>query len=505
MGFIDDAAGPLSEFLGMDVQDPLGTNAANAEDMEQKRQALGQTDFLADEARSRILGQTSSGLNYLTDYGNMGAGEMRYGRDNAIRDFFAGEQAGTGAINQGAGQSLGALGAGYGAGRGDLSQGYGQAQGSLAQGYGAGRGALAGGYDQGRGDVRGALGAYDVTRAQDRVGGMLDQRGGLYGGFESDPGYQFRQQQGEEAINRAAAARGGRGGARTQKALAEFNSGLASQEFGNFANRRQAEAGLASGSDAQRGNLLQSQAGRYDAAGNSLANLAAQRGQGLAGLYGAQGQGISGLQARQGEGLAGMSTGLADRQSGVYGAQGQSLADLAKWGAGARGNASMQTGQDLGNLYTGVGSNLANTTTMGSALDTSLTQKQMEGWSDFASGKGPNESESENRMNIASIIASIFSDRRLKTEIKEVPGSKYERIGLKGYRWKWNEKAVSLGLDGIAEGVIAQETREKHPHAVLVSPSGYLMVDYAELDRLIEAAPVLPPGLDREPLHPVSA
>ena len=55
--------------------------------------------------------------------------------------------------------------------------------------------------------------------------------------FEADPGYAFRQKQGNEAVNAAAAARGGFFSGRAMKELDDFNSGLASQEYGNAYNR----------------------------------------------------------------------------------------------------------------------------------------------------------------------------------------------------------------------------------------------------------------------------
>ncbi len=57
--------------------------------------------------------------------------------------------------------------------------------------------------------------------------------------YMADPGMQFRQQQGEQAINRAATAAGGRYSGATLKALQRFNSDLSSQEFGNAYNRFQ--------------------------------------------------------------------------------------------------------------------------------------------------------------------------------------------------------------------------------------------------------------------------
>lgn len=55
--------------------------------------------------------------------------------------------------------------------------------------------------------------------------------------FEKDPGYQFRLDQGEQAINRNALARGRYNSGSTLKALQGFNSDLASQEYSNAFNR----------------------------------------------------------------------------------------------------------------------------------------------------------------------------------------------------------------------------------------------------------------------------
>lgn len=55
--------------------------------------------------------------------------------------------------------------------------------------------------------------------------------------FQADPGYQFRQQEGEAALQRAAAAGGNLNSGRAAKDLASYNSGLASQEFGNAYQR----------------------------------------------------------------------------------------------------------------------------------------------------------------------------------------------------------------------------------------------------------------------------
>jgi len=49
--------------------------------------------------------------------------------------------------------------------------------------------------------------------------------------FQVDPGFQFRQEQGEQAVNRSLAARGGVLSGEAVKEAMRFNSGLASQEY----------------------------------------------------------------------------------------------------------------------------------------------------------------------------------------------------------------------------------------------------------------------------------
>lgn len=49
--------------------------------------------------------------------------------------------------------------------------------------------------------------------------------------FQADPGYQFRQDQGQQALERSAAARGGLLSGAAAKDMARFSQGLASQEY----------------------------------------------------------------------------------------------------------------------------------------------------------------------------------------------------------------------------------------------------------------------------------
>lgn len=64
-----------------------------------------------------------------------------------------------------------------------------------------------------------------------------DIPGGVFGGFQATPGYQFRVDETQRAIDNSAAARGGLFSGATVKEGARFRDGLASLEFENYYNR----------------------------------------------------------------------------------------------------------------------------------------------------------------------------------------------------------------------------------------------------------------------------
>ncbi len=143
---------------------------------------------------------------------------------------------------------------------------------------------LGSGYDQSR---------QDVGQTPNRI---ADLYGGLGAGFTPDPGYQFRLQQGQEQIMNHASAAGGRGGGNTLRAMTDFNQGMASNEFGNYANR---QVNMAGGAD------------QTDMARNAyLGNAAQGYGQNAASLYSGQGAQLAGL-GMQG---ASQNTGLYQSQ-----------------------------------------------------------------------------------------------------------------------------------------------------------------------------------------------
>lgn len=117
----------------------------------------------------------------------------------------------------------------------------------------------------------------------DKWGGRIEsayQSGQLTGGldpnnFQADPSYQFRKQQGMDGLQSSAAAGGSLLSGAALKSLNEYNSNLASQEYGNAWSRDQAEkqnlAGVLSGNRSQDYQLFSNEDTRQY---NQLANMA---------------------------------------------------------------------------------------------------------------------------------------------------------------------------------------------------------------------------------------
>lgn len=146
-------------------------------------------------------------------------------------------------------------------------------------------------------------------RASPMVGGTAPTAGGSpdMSGFFTSPGYDFRRNEGTRGIERTAAARGGAFSGNALRALSEFNSGLASQEFGNWFNQLSGIAGTgqtATESTGAFGANAANSAGRNalfagDARASGIeneANIIGQGINGLAGIAGYYGQNRSGLQ-----------------------------------------------------------------------------------------------------------------------------------------------------------------------------------------------------------------
>jgi hypothetical protein len=128
---------------------------------------------------------------------------------------------------------------------------------------------------------------YDMTRA-DQLGLLKQQRedqapwlsagqnalSKLASGIDlpSDPGYQFRLNQGTQGIQRAASAHGGLYSGATLKALARFNQDTASQEYGNSWGRLAQLAGFGQNATNQVGQAGQNAYGTIANAGMNASN-----------------------------------------------------------------------------------------------------------------------------------------------------------------------------------------------------------------------------------------
>jgi len=108
--------------------------------------------------------------------------------------------------------------------------------------------------------------------------------------FTESPGYQFQFEQGTQALERGASARGDLLGGRQLKELTRFGQGLASQEYGSFLNRLGSLAGVGQAA-------TQGQVGTYQSflpqKYNTLASLGNVRAQEAALPYSALSAGLS--------------------------------------------------------------------------------------------------------------------------------------------------------------------------------------------------------------------
>lgn len=123
---------------------------------------------------------------------------------------------------------------------------------------------------------------WDVVKpGMDRLPAEIPTEGeDRYGGFEASPGYEWRLEQGNRAIDRGAAAQGRYMSGARLKAASRFNQDYASNEFGNYMNRLAGAAGIgqtAVGQGIGAGNVYSTNAG------NAMQNAANARASGYLG------------------------------------------------------------------------------------------------------------------------------------------------------------------------------------------------------------------------------
>lgn len=125
----------------------------------------------------------------------------------------------------------------------------------------------------------------------------------------NDPGFQFRMAQGQQALERSAAARGGLNSGGFMKGLARYSQGVASEEFGNRYNRLASLAGMGQTATnnvgAMGGQYANNMGSLYGSIGNANAANATAQGNAWANGFGAIGQGAA--MAAGGGGFGGMA------------------------------------------------------------------------------------------------------------------------------------------------------------------------------------------------------
>jgi hypothetical protein len=178
---------------------------------------------------------------------------------------------------------------------------------------------------------------FDQTRADQQPWmqagqNALSQLQNPMANFSASSDYQFRRDEGQRDIQQTAAARGGLGSGNALKALAEYNSNLASGEFGNWWNRQAGIAGVGQSATNAVGQFGQQTAGNI---GNALMAGGDARASGVLGqansIAGSLNSGVNNYLAFSGGGYGGMQSDSAingyKRVPGWYG--GNTPADLA--------------------------------------------------------------------------------------------------------------------------------------------------------------------------------
>jgi hypothetical protein len=372
------------------------------------------------------------------------------------------EAAGVAGLQQGAAGAIDSYRQGGSLADTYLNNGYNRAGAAVNTGYGAAQNTIAG-LQRERGPQ-----AYDVNgQFAGQMDRMQQQQGGLAGianQAQMDPGMQFRQQQGEQAISRQAAAAGGRASPRTMKAMAEFNSGLASQEYGNAYNRALATQGQAFGQQAQIAGMglssLANQAGREDAMGQYNRQRLDSLGTTRAGMSVDSGRGLADIYAGQGQALAGNAW---NTNSAVGGMQYGSAQDIA----------------GLGTTYGGMQTDLT-----GQAINSQWQASGAGGMTDQAAANARGGMAG----TIGGIIGGIFgSDESIKTDVRDGSGMVRDMLDeLDPLAYRYIDIAYG---DGERLGVMAQDLERSAAGALaVVDVGGVKMVDATSAVSLLLAA-----------------
>lgn len=163
-----------------------------------------------------------------------------------------------------------------------------------------------------------------IAELEGQIATTMDAGGGSpdYSAFYKSPGYDFRFDEGQRAIERSAAARGGLMSGGMGRELTRYGQGFASGEFNNYANRLASLAGIGQTAVGQSGQLGSAAAGQVGQTSGQLGQTILAGGQ-------AQASGIVGA------GNA-WATGIEGAAGALGGAVQQYGADQGWWNTGGR-------------------------------------------------------------------------------------------------------------------------------------------------------------------------
>ena len=133
-----------------------------------------------------------------------------------------------------------------------------------------------------------------VAQEGEFIGGSPTNPEDPYGGFMESPGYQFRFDEGQRAVDRNAAARGRYLSGAREKAAIRYGQDYASGEFGNYMNRLAAAANIGQTATATGVNAGQNSAAY---AGNAMQSAGNARASGYMGVANSIVNGINNWQA----------------------------------------------------------------------------------------------------------------------------------------------------------------------------------------------------------------
>jgi len=139
------------------------------------------------------------------------------------------------------------------------------------------------------------------------------------GDYQADPGYAFRLAEGQKALDRQAAARGGLISGGALRAAQRYGQEMGSQEFGNAYNR----ALTGYNTEVARENQLYNRQAAMSGIGQTATNLVGQAGQnyatGAGGALGSYGTNVGNLMTSAGAANAAGQVGMANALTGGLG------------------------------------------------------------------------------------------------------------------------------------------------------------------------------------------